>query len=381
MYTEFFGLKTKPFELVPNPDFLFLSKSHRRAVTYLDYGIKEKSGFILLTGEVGSGKTTLLRNFIKGMRGKKRLSKIFNTKVSSEQLISMINEDFGLEVQGKDKVTLLRELNDFLIEQYAKGYHPVLVIDEAQGLSPELLEEVRMLSNLETDKSKLLQIILIGQPELRRTLAMPELRQLRQRINISCHLSPLTRGETEEYILHRLEIAGNRTAAVFSPEVLDVVQEFSRGIPRLINIICDFLMLSAHAEGTRELTPELAAEIVGELELANKYWSDELPVLRQSGNGKHMKEMAERLAKLEEMALKEQPSNGEVSELSERMYESEERMQGMLASSRDEVAMLARRLSDIQREVISLRSMSSEIQKRLLSLRNPKRGFLDKLLR
>jgi general secretion pathway protein A len=275
MYEQFFNLNVKPFELVPNPDFLFLSRSHKRALTHLDYGIKERIGFILLTGEVGSGKTTIIRNQIKELNGRVTVSKIFNTKVTSEQLISMVNEDFGLEVTGKDKVTLLRELNDFLIKQYADKCHPILIIDEAQNLTPDLLEEVRMLSNLETDKCKLLQIILVGQPELRRTIAQPELRQLRQRISISCHISPLTRKEMQEYIFHRLKIAGNSEAISFSDKTFNIIYDFSRGIPRLVNIICDFLLLSAFVEGTRELSPELVQEVIRELEREHKYWQDE----------------------------------------------------------------------------------------------------------
>jgi len=274
MYEAFYNLRLKPFELVPSPDFLFLSKSHRKALTYLKYGVTEKVGFILLTGEVGSGKTTLIRNLIKGLDTNTVLSKVFNTRVSSEQLISLINEDFGLDARGKDKVTLLRELNDFLIEQYARQYNPILVIDEAQNLSPELLEEVRMLSNLETDDAKLLQIILVGQPELKKVLARPELRQLRQRISISCHIQPITRAETEEYIFHRLEVAGNRDAVVFENGTFDAVYSFSRGIPRLINIVCDFLMLAAFVEETRRISSDLVKEVIGELEMENRYWQD-----------------------------------------------------------------------------------------------------------
>ena len=217
MYDKFFDFKTKPFELVPNPDFLFLSKSHKKAISYLDYGIKERIGFILLSGEVGSGKTTIIRNIIKNLNGNIHLSKVFNTKVSSQQLIAMINEDFGLEVAHKDKVTLLRDLNDFLIDKYAHQHHTMLIIDEAQNLSPELLEEVRMLSNLETDKTKLLQIILVGQPELREALSQPELRQLRQRISVWWGLGPLRRPETAEYVLHRLRIASGALDELFDP--------------------------------------------------------------------------------------------------------------------------------------------------------------------
>ncbi len=284
MYETFYSLRVKPFELVPSPDFLFLSRSHRKALTYLKYGVTEKVGFMLLTGEVGSGKTTLIRNLIKGLDSNIVLSKIFNTKVSSEQLISLINEDFGLDVNGKDKISLLRELNNFLIEQYAEKHNPILVIDEAQNLTPELLEEVRMLSNLETDDSKLLQIVLVGQPELKKVLARPELRQLRQRISISCHIYPITRAETEEYIFHRLEVAGNRDAVIFRNGTVESVYNFSKGIPRLINIVCDFLMLAAFVEETREITSGLVKEVIGELETENRFWQDGDSLSSKIGN-------------------------------------------------------------------------------------------------
>ena len=237
MYEKHFSFKCKPFDLLPNPDFLFQSSTHKKAITYLDYGIKEKIGFILLTGEIGSGKTTIIRNLIKKIDASIRLSRINNTKVSSEQLISMINEDFNLDVAGKNKTTLLSELNDFLIDQYAKKSQPLLLIDEAQNLSPDLLEEIRLLSNLETDRAKLLQIILVGQPEMNKTLMLSEMMQLRQRINISYHINPLTIDETAQYIKHRLTVAGNPDAMKFHGEMLEIIYKFSRGIPRLINIL------------------------------------------------------------------------------------------------------------------------------------------------
>ncbi len=274
MYESYFNLRVKPFDLLPDPRFIFLSKSHRKALTYLDYGIRERSGFILLTGEVGSGKTTLIRDLVAKHYDRAVLSKIFNTRVTSEQLVAMINDDFGLDTRGKDKVTLIHDLNGFLVEQYALGNQPILIIDEAQNLAPDLLEEVRMLSNLEAADSKLLQIILVGQPELRATLSSPELRQLRQRININCHLQALNREELELYIAHRLEVAGNATAVAFSPEALDAVFRYSRGIPRLINIICDFLMLSAFADETSGISLEMVQDVVGDLDFDNYYWAD-----------------------------------------------------------------------------------------------------------
>jgi putative secretion ATPase (PEP-CTERM system associated) len=272
MYEAFFKLRSKPFDLLPDPRFIFLSASHKKALTYLDYGIRERSGFILLTGEVGSGKTTLIRDLLDKRYEHVILSKIFNTRVSSEQLLAMINDDFGLAVQGKDKITLIRELNSFLIEQYAAGNYPILIIDEAQNLSSELLEEVRMLSNLEAADAKLLQIILVGQPELRTILAVPELRQLRQRININCHLKALSREELEQYITHRLNVAGNAAAVNFEQEALDAVFRYSRGIPRLINIICDFLLFLAFAEETTTLTFEMVNDVIGDLDFENYHW-------------------------------------------------------------------------------------------------------------
>jgi putative secretion ATPase (PEP-CTERM system associated) len=273
MYEKHFSFKHKPFELVPNPDLLFLSSTHKKAITCLDYGLKEKIGFILLTGEIGSGKTTIIRNFIKNLNGSVKLSRIHNTKISSEQLISMINEDFGLAIEGKNKTRLLSELNVFLIEQYSKNYQPILLIDEAQNLSPDLLEEIRLLSNLETDSAKLLQIILVGQPELKKILMLPELKQLRQRININYHIAPLTIDETAQYIKHRLTVAGNPEAIKLQEDMLPLVYQFSKGIPRLINILCDFVLLTAFVAGKEEVTVDIVREVVKDLK-SNDSWNE-----------------------------------------------------------------------------------------------------------
>lgn len=276
MYNSFFGFKYAPFKLTPDPDFLFLSKVHKKALTYLNYGLNsDTGGFILVTGEVGTGKTTLIRSVMKRSQEDIIFSRINNTRLTSEELLSMINDDFGLSIKGKDKPQLLRDLTDFLITQFAKRRKAVLIIDEAQNLSPEHLEEIRLISNLETDKSKLLQIILVGQPELSKILAKPELRAFRQRTNVSCHISPLTIEETEEYIFHRLNVAGNRDAIIFEKGSIPFIYKFSKGIPRLINIACDFLLLAAFTEQTKEISLKMVEEVMSDLEKENMYWQDE----------------------------------------------------------------------------------------------------------
>jgi putative secretion ATPase (PEP-CTERM system associated) len=264
MYTSFFGFKCKPFQLTPDPEFLFLSSCHKRALTYLNYGITDNAGFILITGEIGTGKTTIIRSMMKSLKEDVKLARINNTRVTSEQLISMINEDFGIDTKGKDKTQMLSDLTDFLIDQYAQGARSMIIIDEAQNLSPELLEEIRLLSNLETDKSKLLQIILVGQPELNFTLSRSELEQLRQRITTNTHIGPLNREETEAYIKHRLKVAGNENGVKFEEGVMDAVYDFSKGVPRLINILCDFALLAAFVDGKKTIDMDLIKSIISD---------------------------------------------------------------------------------------------------------------------
>jgi putative secretion ATPase (PEP-CTERM system associated) len=283
MYESFFGLQSKPFDLVPDPRFLYLGRAHQKVLNHLQYGIQEGAGFVLLTGEVGSGKTTIIRNLVAQLDADVCLAMVFNTRVSGEQLLALINDDFGLETAGKDKVILLRELNDFLVDRHAARCRPILIIDEAQNLSPETLEEVRLLSNIEAAHSKLLQIILVGQPELQKVLARSDLRQLRQRISINCHLDPLSRQETESYILHRLELAGNRDAVRFAEGAFDVIFDYSRGTPRLINILCDFLLLAAFAETTLVLNLDLVKEVAGEFSAREPTISEQDPVPAAAG--------------------------------------------------------------------------------------------------
>lgn len=282
MYKRYFKFHRKPFELLPNPDFLYLSQSHKKALTYLHYGIKERLGFILLTGQVGTGKTTIIRELIEKYMQGALLANIFHTKVESKQLLAMINEELGLASDNKNKPALLRELHDFLIAQYAKRKPVVLIIDEAQNLSSAILEDIRMLSNLETKNDKLLHIILVGQPELRHTLASPELLQLRQRIQINCKIDPLCQDETQQYILHRLESAGNREALRFYPECFTTIHKYTKGIPRLINILCDFILLDAYANETIDICIDTIHEIAKDVSFNAQYWETNAPMTPQT---------------------------------------------------------------------------------------------------
>jgi len=340
MYEAYFGLETKPFELVPNPQFLFLSHSHRKAINYLTYGLQERAGFILLAGEVGSGKTTLIRNLIKDLDEDIALSRVFNTRADAWQVLAMINEDFGLDVEGRDKVTLLRELYDFLVELHAAGKRAVIIIDEAQNLSTEVLEEIRLLSNLEADTVKLLQIVLVGQPELLSMITQPELRQLRQRIGIHCHLEPLTRDETEAYVYHRLETAGNRDAVHWHDGAFDLLFHYSGGVPRLINLFCDFALLCAFAEESRELTLDLLHEVIGDItwdQQDSPAPTAQLKALRKRTGGSGSTE--QRLSILETLW-------GEDGTMMQRLEARDERLQQAHLESLRRMETLLERISD-----------------------------------
>ncbi|MCE5312456.1 MAG: XrtA-associated ATPase [Nitrospiraceae bacterium] len=373
MYIDFFGLRCKPFELVPDPEFLLMSRGHKRALTHLNYGIVENSGFILVTGEVGTGKTTLIRSMMKKLNSDIKLARVNNTRVTSEQLISMINEDFGLDIKGRTKTEMLSDLTDFLIVQYASGGRSMLIIDEAQNLSADLLEEIRLLSNLETDKSKLLQIILVGQPELLKTLSRPELRQLRQRISISCQINPISKEETAEYILHRLEVAGNRNAVEFCGSCIESIHAFSRGIPRLINIACDFLLLSAFAEDTRVVTEELVKEVLGEIEMTHGYWYDETPDTKASGSASDIEEknrdVLAKIENLEAIAHRVEISKAEREDMLLRLAQLEEMLEKTISHFKNELSALSTKKIEIQllrvnKDIASIRNKLLDIETR-----------------
>jgi general secretion pathway protein A len=253
MYCPFFGLQEKPFSITPDPRFLFLSLSHQEALGHLLYGIEERKGFIAVTGEVGTGKTLLCRALLDRLGSHVRTALIFNSFLSEIELLRSINEDFGLPQGGATRKELIDRLNQYLIDAFSAGRNAVLMIDEAQNLSLPVLEQIRMLSNLETERGKLLQIILIGQPELRQQLGHPALRQLNQRIALRYHLQPFTRQETEDYINHRLVVAGSHGGVKFAPRAVSTIYRLSEGIPRKINLLCDRALLSAYVHETNRI--------------------------------------------------------------------------------------------------------------------------------
>ena len=267
MYLSFFALKQKPFSITSNPSFLFLSQRHREALSYLSYGINERVGFIEITGEVGTGKTTICRALLNQLDDKTKTAFIFNSDLSGLQLMQTIVDDLGIKTEKKNKGGLFSELNHFLIEQLGVNNNVVLIIDEAQNLSNQLLEQIRMLSNLETENEKLLQIVLVGQPELREKLRSPSLRQLRQRIAVRYHIEALGKDEVPLYISHRLKFAGaNGSAPIFDEEAFNEIYQYSKGIPRLINIICDKAMLTGFVMNKRDLSGEIIRQSVQEIE-------------------------------------------------------------------------------------------------------------------
>ena len=268
MYNSYFGFRELPFNQTPDSSFFFPSEKHKTALDALIYAIKQRKGFVVVTGEIGSGKTTVARTLLKKMGSEIKSAVVTNTFLTPKGIITLILEDLGVMYRPSSKERLLLQLNEFLLTAAQQDQDIVLLIDEAQNLSPQCLEEVRMLSNLETEKDKLLQIVLIGQPELRRKLGMARLEQFRQRISVHYHIHPLSDSETKSYVLHRLNCAkanGRDLNDLFEPQTFELIYEFSHGLPRLINKLCDHALFIGFVSDKKTITPSVIKEAIQEL--------------------------------------------------------------------------------------------------------------------
>ena len=266
MYLEFYKLTEPPFNITPDPRFLYFAPHHKEAYDHLMYGIENRKGFIELTGEVGSGKTTLCRAVLANLDTDVETALILNPSLTETQLLRAMLNDFGLDVKGRDRLAYIEKLNEFLLERAREGTNVALVIDEAQDLSPQVMEQVRLLSNLETDQQKLIQIVMCGQPELKKRLARPDLRQLRQRITVRYHIPPLTLEDTMMYIRHRLWVAGSDGSVSFDASAVREMYKYTKGSPRLINAVGDNALLAGYVARTLTITGKCVKRAIQQLE-------------------------------------------------------------------------------------------------------------------
>ncbi|MCH9673263.1 MAG: AAA family ATPase, partial [Gammaproteobacteria bacterium] len=281
MYEAYFGLKEKPFTLLPDPTFLFLGRTHQESLTMLEYGLANQAGFTVLTGEIGSGKTTLVRHLLNQLGSDVRVGLITNTHASLGSLMQWVLASFDLSYEPNEPLTLYNRFVDFLVTEYQSARRVVLIVDEAQNMGREMLEELRMLSNINADKHLVLQIVLVGQPELLEILRDPRLRQFAQRISVNYHLDALDANDTNRYVRYRLNIAG-ATRSIFSDDALEVVFEVSRGIPRLINLVCDAALVYAFGAQSSEVGAALIEEVVDDKVRTGLGLGGEIPALPRS---------------------------------------------------------------------------------------------------
>ncbi|MFZ1008410.1 MAG: AAA family ATPase [Candidatus Sulfotelmatobacter sp.] len=270
MYKEFFGLRANPFNVNPDPRYLFLTRHTEEALACLTYGIQSRKGFVLLTGEVGTGKTTLINKLLEWLRLQQVATAfIFNSRLNTAQFLDYMMADFGIPCDSKDKSQILLRLYNWLLDRYRAGETAVLIVDEAQNLTEEVLEEIRMLTNLETFTEKLLQIVLVGQPELEEKLRQPQLRQLRQRLSLRAKTHELTLDETKAYVQQRLRIAGSNGQEIFDPEAVIAIHRYANGIPRVINLLCEHCLVSAFVDQQNVIKPAVVDNVARDLDLAD----------------------------------------------------------------------------------------------------------------
>ena len=284
MYEEFYGFKERPFNVTPDARFFFPSAKHAEALDSLYYAITQRLGFVVITGEIGAGKTTVCRTLLKRLPATAKVAIINNTLVTGRHLLCAVLDEFELPVGDREpRWKLINRLNEFLITSLSQDENVVLVIDEAQNLTPSVLEEVRLLSNLETERAKLIQIILIGQPELRQKLNLPKLAQFKQRVLVSYHLAPLDLQETLSYVQHRQTLAG-ATTSIFTPKAVEVIYQYSKGIPRLINLICERALLTGYADQVETLDGLFMQQVATELAVNHAGWRPDPPLPKKTDN-------------------------------------------------------------------------------------------------
>jgi general secretion pathway protein A len=270
MYKEFFGLRANPFNVNPDPRYLFLTRHTEEALACLTYGIQSRKGFVLLTGEVGTGKTTLINKLLEWLRLQQVATAfIFNSRLNTPQFLDYMMADFGIPCDSRTKSQVLLRLYNWLLDRYREGETAVLIVDEAQNLSEEVLEEIRMLTNLETFTEKLLQIVLVGQPELEQKLKQPQLRQLRQRLTLRAKTHAFSLEETKSYVQQRLRIAGSNGQQIFDSESLVEIHRYANGIPRVINLICEHCLVSAFVDQQKVIAPSVVETVARDFDLGN----------------------------------------------------------------------------------------------------------------
>ncbi|MCD6153632.1 MAG: AAA family ATPase [Syntrophobacterales bacterium] len=262
MYKSFYGFKEKPFNLTPDPDYLFMSRGHEEVYTHLEYAIRENKGFIVITGEIGSGKTTLINFLLRKLKSTIQVAVVNQTIVSPKQFIKMVCQEFELSVNAMDKAKMLDVFHEFLLKQFAENRRVTLIIDESQNLPDKTIEEIRLLSNLESEKHHLIQILLVGQPELKYKLQQKNLEQFIQRVTVYWHLGGLDKDELNQYIRHRLWVAGTENLDIFDQEAVEALHKYSRGIPRLINILCDAALVHGYADELKVIGKNVINEVV-----------------------------------------------------------------------------------------------------------------------
>jgi general secretion pathway protein A len=265
MYESFYRFKEKPFDLHPDPDYLYMSRVHENTYVHLEYAIAENKGFVVVTGEIGSGKTTLINYLLNKISEEIQVGLVNNTNILPAEFLKMVCQEFELDPKTNDKAELIDIFSGFLIDQFAAGQRVVLIVDEAQNLTNDTMEEIRMLSNIETDKHHLIQIILVGQPELRFKLQQSNLKQFAQRVTVHCHLKGLENDEVKEYINHRLDVGGSDRTDIFDKETIDNIAVYSRGIPRLINVLCDSALVYGFADELETISTPILDNVYEEL--------------------------------------------------------------------------------------------------------------------